>query len=59
MKAVIWTDVFQAGVMVLGLIVVLIVGALELHGFKNVFDIAAKGDRLKVFEYVCFKTLMQ
>ena len=50
MKAVIWTDVFQAGVMVLGLIVVLIVGAVELGGFGNVFAIAEKGDRLKVFE---------
>eukprot|EP00794_Sanderia_malayensis_P017922 gene17922-19703_t len=51
MKAVIWTDVFQAGVMVLGLIVVLIVGADELHGFKNIFDIAGKGERLKVFDF--------
>ena len=32
MKAVIWTDVFQAGVMVTGLIVVIIVGAIELDG---------------------------
>ena len=51
MKAVIWTDVFQAGVMVLGLIVVLIVGATEVDGFKNVFDIADKGKRLKVFDF--------
>jgi len=51
MKAVIWTDVFQAGVMVLGLIVVLIVGTTEVDGFKNVFDIADKGKRLKVFDF--------
>ncbi len=46
----IWTDVFQAGVMVLGLVVVLIVGSNELNGFGNVFEIARKGERLKVFE---------
>jgi len=51
MKAVIWTDVFQAGVMVLGLIVVLIVGTIEVEGFKNVFNIADKGERLKVFDF--------
>ena len=51
MKAVIWTDVFQAGVMVLGLIVVLIVGAVELGGFTNIFDIAKKGQRSKVFDF--------
>ena len=51
MKAVIWTDVFQAGVMVLGLIVVLIVGTMEVNGFGTVFDLAKKGDRLKVFDF--------
>ena len=51
MKAVIWTDVFQASVMVVGLVVVLIVGAKEVDGFKNVFDIADKGERLKVFDF--------
>ena len=33
MKAVIWTDVFQAGVMVAGLITVMIVGLIEIGGF--------------------------
>ena len=50
MKAVIWTDVFQASVMVLGLIVVLIVGSIELGGFGQVFDIARKGERMTLFE---------
>eukprot|EP00795_Rhopilema_esculentum_P011571 gene11571-21806_t len=51
MKAVIWTDVFQAGVMLLGLIVVLIVGTMEVGGFGTVFDRAEKGQRLKVFDF--------
>ena len=51
MKAVIWTDVFQAGVMLLGLIVVLIVGTMEVGGFGTVFERAEKGQRLKVFDF--------
>lgn len=51
MKAVIWTDVFQAGVMVTGLIVVIIVGAVELNGLSEVFSRAAEGQRDKIFEY--------
>lgn len=50
MKAVIWTDVFQAGVMVTGLIVVMIVGVVELNGFGEVFRRAKEGERLNVFE---------
>lgn len=50
MKAVIWTDVFQAGVMVAGLIVVMIVGLIELGGFTEVFNRAQEGERLKIFE---------
>jgi len=51
MKAVIWTDVFQAGVMVTGLIVVIIVGVIQLDGFGNVFRIAYEGERMKVFDF--------
>lgn len=51
MKAVIWTDVFQAGVMVTGLIVVLIVGVVELDGFAEVFRRAKEGERLTVFDF--------
>ena len=50
MKAVIWTDVFQAAVMVTGLIVVMIVGVVELDGFEEVFRRAKEGERLNVFE---------
>lgn len=51
MKAVIWTDVFQAGVMVAGLIVVMIVGLIELGGFTEVFNRAQEGERLKIFDF--------
>ena len=50
MKAVIWTDVFQAFVMVTGLIVVAIVGIVELDGFGEVFTRIKEGQRDKVFE---------
>ena len=50
MKAVIWTDVFQAAVMVTGLIVVMIIGVVELDGFGEVFRRAKEGERLNVFE---------
>ena len=50
MKAVIWTDVFQAFVMVSGLIVVMIVGIDEIGSFSEVFSRASKGERMTVFE---------
>ena len=50
MKAVIWTDVFQAGVMITGLIVVIVVGVIELDGFGEVFRRAKEGNRVTVFE---------
>jgi len=50
MKAVIWTDVFQAFVMVTGLIVVGIVGTVELDGFSEVFARIKEGQRDRVFE---------
>ncbi|XP_066913221.1 sodium-coupled monocarboxylate transporter 1-like isoform X2 [Clytia hemisphaerica] len=51
MKAVIWTDVFQAFVMVTGLIVVIIVGAVELDGFGEVFSRIQAGQRDRVFDF--------
>lgn len=52
MKAVIWNDVFQAIVMLGGLVAVLIVGTLKVGGFGKVFDLLEKGQRLKFIEYV-------
>ena len=50
MKAVIWNDVFQAIVMLGGIIAVLIVGTLKVGGFGKVFDLLEKGQRLKFIE---------
>lgn len=50
MKAVIWNDVFQAIVMLGGLVAVLIVGTYKVGGFANVFDRLEKGQRLKFIE---------
>ena len=50
MKAVIWTDVFQAGVMVAGLTTVMVVGLIEIGGFGEMFKRASEGERLTVFE---------
>ena len=51
MKGVIWTDVFQMGVMVSGLIVVIAIGSNEVGGIRNVFEIANKGGRLNLFNF--------
>ena len=50
MKAVIWNDVFQAIVMLGGLVAILIVGTHKVGGFGNVFDRLEKGQRLKFIE---------
>ena len=49
-KAVIWNDVFQAVVMLGGLVTVLIVGVHKVGGFGNVWDRLEKGQRLHFIE---------
>lgn len=48
MKAVIWTDVFQGIVMLLGMITIIIIGTAKVGGLGKVFDIAHHGHRLDV-----------
>lgn len=48
MKAVIWTDVFQGIVMLLGMITIIIIGTTKVGGLGKVFDIAHRGHRLDV-----------
>ena len=48
MKAVIWTDVFQGVVMLVGMTTIIIVGTVKVGSFGKVFDIASKGHRLDV-----------
>ena len=52
MRGVVWTDVFQACIMMLGLIIVIAVGSNEVGGLINVLYIAQKGNRTTLFEYV-------
>ena len=49
-RAVIWNDVFQAIVMLGGLVAVLIVGVQKVGGFGNVWDRLDKGQRLNFIE---------
>ncbi|RXG69502.1 Sodium-coupled monocarboxylate transporter 2 [Armadillidium vulgare] len=49
-KAVIWTDVFQISVMIIGLISVLAIGASLNGGITETLYIASKGGRLEMFE---------
>eukprot|EP00112_Aurelia_sp_Birch-Aquarium-sp1_P018255 Seg4332.2 transcript_id=Seg4332.2/GoldUCD/mRNA.D3Y31 product="Sodium-coupled monocarboxylate transporter 2" protein_id=Seg4332.2/GoldUCD/D3Y31 len=51
MRAVVWTDVFQATIMLTGLIVVIGVGATEVGGLGKVLEIAKEGKRLTVFDF--------
>lgn len=46
MKAVVWTDLFQASMMYAAIITVGIIGTLEAGGFLKVFENANKGGRL-------------
>nr|KAG5697884.1 hypothetical protein BaRGS_017141 [Batillaria attramentaria] len=52
MKAVLWTDTFQAGVIYAGLLAVLIKGSMVQGGFGNAWDIANNRSRILFDEYV-------
>ncbi|CAB4002935.1 intersectin-1 isoform X1 [Paramuricea clavata] len=51
LKAVVWTDVFQALVMVAGLITVFIVGTVNVGGFDKVWQINKDRGRLTFFDF--------
>ena len=46
----IWNDVFQAIVMLGGLVAILAVGSYKVGGFRVVWERLEKGDRLHFFE---------
>lgn len=48
MKAVLWTDVFQAILMYICLIAILIKGCMDIGGIGNVYRIAKEGGRLEM-----------
>lgn len=47
MRAVVWTDVFQSGVMILGLVVTAVIGVMELGSFSKIFEV---GNEFKRFD---------
>ena len=53
MKAVMWTDVFQIGMMFAGLIAVLIRGSMDQGGFGNIWRLMEEGQRIEFFKWVC------
>lgn len=48
MKAVIWTDVLQAVVILIGLLAAIIKGFIELGGIERTFSIAYQGGRIQL-----------
>ena len=48
MKAVVWTDVFQGAIMLIGLLTISVFGASEVGSLKKVFDIAKERERLTI-----------
>ncbi|CAL1548108.1 unnamed protein product [Lymnaea stagnalis] len=51
MKAVLWTDTFQAGVIIAGLLAVLIKGSIIQGGFDKAWEIANRNDRIIFDEF--------
>ena len=52
MKAVVYTDVIQAIVMLVGLVAMVAIGVSTVGGITTVFDIANQGGRLEFFKCV-------
>ncbi|KAL7643095.1 UNVERIFIED_CONTAM: hypothetical protein RMT77_006385 [Armadillidium vulgare] len=48
-RAVVWTDVFQLLVMIIGLVAVMAVGCAQNGGFFETINIASEGGRLEIF----------
>jgi solute carrier family 5 (sodium-coupled monocarboxylate transporter), member 8/12 len=46
MKAVIWTDVLQAVVILVGLLSAIIQGFISIGGIRRTFQIASRGGRI-------------
>uniref|UniRef100_A0A131XL39 Putative sodium/solute symporter n=1 Tax=Hyalomma excavatum TaxID=257692 RepID=A0A131XL39_9ACAR len=49
MKAVVWTDAFQMTVMILGMLSVVVWGAVKVGGFGDVWETAVNGGRVQFF----------
>nr|XP_045596123.1 sodium-dependent multivitamin transporter-like [Procambarus clarkii]XP_045596124.1 sodium-dependent multivitamin transporter-like [Procambarus clarkii]XP_045596125.1 sodium-dependent multivitamin transporter-like [Procambarus clarkii]XP_045596126.1 sodium-dependent multivitamin transporter-like [Procambarus clarkii]XP_045596127.1 sodium-dependent multivitamin transporter-like [Procambarus clarkii]XP_045596128.1 sodium-dependent multivitamin transporter-like [Procambarus clarkii] len=53
MKAVVWTDVLQLFILIIGLIAVIIKGLIDMGGFQRVWEISVQHDRAgpQIFTY--------
>ncbi|XP_078490254.1 sodium-coupled monocarboxylate transporter 2-like isoform X1 [Ciona intestinalis] len=51
LKAVVWTDAFQSGIMFVGTVAALIQGALVVGGFGNVWAAMERSGRFNVFTF--------
>ena len=52
LKAVIWTDVFQTVIMLMGMLAILIKGAMEVGGIGRAWELANESGRIEFFKYV-------
>ena len=51
LRAVIWTDLFQAIVMFASLFFIIVKGVVDVGGLKNVWEINKSGGRLNFFDF--------
>ncbi|CAH1785524.1 unnamed protein product [Owenia fusiformis] len=50
-KAVIWTDVFQFLIMLIGMIIALAMGCIRVGGFSNMWELCQRGGRIQSFDF--------
>ncbi|KAJ3663250.1 hypothetical protein Zmor_007553 [Zophobas morio] len=51
LQTVVWTDLFQFGVIIVSMLTVSIIGTISSGGFISVWENALKGDRLNIFDF--------
>lgn len=51
MKAVIWTDVLQSGIMIIGMVAVMVRGLIVIGGFGELYNSLDRGDRFTAFRF--------
>ncbi|CAH1781603.1 unnamed protein product, partial [Owenia fusiformis] len=50
-KAVIWTDVFQFLIIMIGMIIALAMGCSRVGGFANMWDLCQRGGRIQPIDF--------
>nr|CDS30856.1 sodium coupled monocarboxylate transporter 1 [Hymenolepis microstoma] len=51
LKAVVWTDLLQTIVMIIGLVLIMVFGCQDVGGIERIWDLARKGQRLNTFDF--------